>query len=228
MGRFKTARRKKRLQKEGRDKQLVQLYRELEDISEQQRNLGYAELVPPVQRGWKRFFVLRPDVMKSKESEFFLGILEKINTVRYSHRKDFKVKRRRKGKKVQVDRIQLLRTIYDFELQKMTEKEKGFFKQEWEFIGHSTRILYKYVFTEAWRFVLKTEPNMITKVKIIDPVLKSRQDEIDMYLDRNGLYPRLFRQMTGSYKDGWAKSHPQKNRSALKRELNNELKSIND
>lgn len=206
-GRFKTARRKKRLQKEGRDKQLAQLYRELKRITKEQYNLGYADLVPPVQKGWKRFFVLRPDVMKSKDGEFFLGILEKINTVTYSHRRDFKVKRRRRGKKVYVDKIQQLREFYDYELHRMklTEKEMSFFRRDWEFIGHSTRIRYKYVFTEPWRFVLKTEPNMITKVKIIDPLLKSREDEIDKYLDRNHLYPRLFRQMTGSYENGWGR-----------------------
>jgi hypothetical protein len=97
--RLKSARRKKRLHKKDQDRKLIQLFNELKRLQVEQRNLGFAELIPPIQRGWKRFFVLRQDVLTSKEGSFFQELLEKINTTEYSHRRDFKVKKRRRGKK---------------------------------------------------------------------------------------------------------------------------------
>ena len=52
--------------KKGRDKQLLKLDREKQKIYEAIMNLGYEDLIPPVQRGWKRTFVLREDVMQDK------------------------------------------------------------------------------------------------------------------------------------------------------------------
>src|SRR5438309_7971971 len=93
--RLRTARHKKRMQHEDRDKQLLALDREEDELYKQQRNLGWIELHPPVVRGWKRYFVLREDVAKAKQAAFFESILSKINTTEYSYRKDFKVKKRK-------------------------------------------------------------------------------------------------------------------------------------
>lgn len=226
-GRFKTERRKKRLVIEGRDKQLVHLYKELRAVKKAQRELGFAELKPPVQKGWKRFFVLRPDVERSSDAEFFRQLLEKINTVTYSHRKDFKHKRRRHGKKVDVDRIQLLREFYSYEWPKLklTEREMSYFRKDWEFVGNSTSVRLKYVFTEPWRYVLRVRPNMITHVRIIDPQLMSREKELDNYFERNRLYPRLFKLSEGWYKYYWEYKSRPGNRHILKRELYDELRN---
>jgi hypothetical protein len=45
--------------------------------------MGYVPLEPPVQRGWKRTFVLRADVASSAKAVFYQGILDKINRVDY-------------------------------------------------------------------------------------------------------------------------------------------------
>lgn len=229
-GRFKTKRQKKRLRIEGRDKQLVYVYSELLEVKKQQRNPGLAELHPPEQKGWARFFILRPDVERCNDSEFFRSILEKMNTVTYSHRKDFKYKHRRGGKRVDVDRIQLLRGFYNYEWLKLklNEKEMSYFRMTWEFAGNSTQIRLKYVFTEPWRFVLRVRPNMITHVKIIDPELMRRERELDNYFEGNNLYPRISKQLHGWRKyrcTGW--TYPQ-SRHVLKYEFNDLIKSINN
>jgi hypothetical protein len=225
-GRFKSERRKKREVKEGRDKKLIQKYKELRKLMAEQDKLGYTDLIPPVQRGWKRFFVLRPDVMISKESDFFLQLLEKINTTTFSHRKDFKMKRRRHGKKVDVERIQKLREFYTYELKKikLTEKEMLYFKMEWK-VTDRGHLIPVYVFTEPWRFILCVKPNMITKVRVIDPQLKSREREIDSYFDRNKLYPRLFKLIKGRYSDRcrWKDHDKAKHKAILETDLLNEI-----
>jgi hypothetical protein len=204
-GRFKTKRRRKRLAIKGRDKQLIHLYKELKDVVRQQRNLGYRDLDPPVQRGWKRSFVLRPDVAASPHAAFFTALLEKANTTTFSHRKDFKIKRRRHGKKVYVDKPQRLRSFYNYEFVKLKlmNKEKPYFKEDWEYNLWNGELQRVYLFTEPWRFVLKVQPNMITKVPIIDPQLRSREKELDNYFERNKLYPRLFKLTRGKHPWRW-------------------------
>lgn len=227
-GRFKSKRRRKRLAKEGQDKKLVQLFKEFKRLRKQQWDLGYMDLIPPVQKGWKRYFILRPDVMLSKDKDFFLELLEKINTTTYSHRKDFKHKRRRHGKKVDVDRIQNLQEFFtwQFEKLKLTEREKMYFKIEMK-VTDRGHLIPAFVFTEPWRYVLRIRPNMITKVKIVDPELKSREKQIDNYFEWNKLYPRLFKVMNGTYGNHWLreKGGRSKYKAILKR---NPLDEIND
>ena len=91
--RIRTARQKKRMQYEDFDKQLIALSKE--EIILHNHNPGWEPLTPPVQRGWKRFFVLRDDVARSDDAQFFQNILAKINTEKWSYRKDFKKKKRK-------------------------------------------------------------------------------------------------------------------------------------
>jgi len=232
--RLKSERRRKRLLKKDQDKKLIQLFRELQRLGKEQRDLGYAELIPPIQRGWKRFFVVRADVMLSKDGKFFQELLEKINTTEYSHRKDFKVKKRRRGKKVHVDRIQKLKESEEYYFKKMelTDKEKLYFREEWRLYKYNNRLYKVYVFTEPWRYVLQVKPNMITKVKIIDPLLKRQEDEIDLYLRRNLLYPRIRKLMDGCDRYRWFWGEDARYKNFLKNkplhEIENELTNKND
>ncbi len=123
--RIKTERRKKRLQKKELEKQLFRNYKELRRIRKEQWNLGYIDLVPPVQKGWKRFFVLKEDVAKTKDALFFQQIIDKINKPQFSFRKDFKVRQKQKGKKVYVDRLQPLPVIELYELRTKNLQNKN-------------------------------------------------------------------------------------------------------
>ncbi len=85
------------MQYEDFDKQLLKLHREEDTLWKQRANLGWEPLTPPVQKGWKRFFVLREDVARSKQADFYERILKKINTYAQSYRKDFKGKKEGEG-----------------------------------------------------------------------------------------------------------------------------------
>ncbi|MFL5748346.1 MAG: hypothetical protein ACJ751_26975, partial [Niastella sp.] len=190
--RLRTVRQKKRMQYEDFDKKLFHLGKEEKHLYKKQFHLGWEPLTPPVQKGWKRFFVLREDVARSKQAEFFEGILKKINTYEWSYRKDFKVKKRRMGRKNYVVKTQNLDRPYTDQFQQMgfTDTEKQFFYEMWTSYGKE-QFVKRYVFSEPWRFVLRVRPNIIDKVRKRDVVIEKRLQEIEHYLEWNGYRGRL-------------------------------------
>ena len=62
--RLRTVRQKKRMQYEDFDKQLIKIGKEENALWRQRRNLGWEPLLPPIQSGWKRFFVLRSAIRR--------------------------------------------------------------------------------------------------------------------------------------------------------------------
>ena len=201
--RLRSKRRRKRARHRDFEKLLVALSRETKALKKQAADLGYEPLNPPYQRGWKCVFVLREDVARSKDAPFFERLLEKINTTQYHWRKDFKVKKRRHGRKIYVDHSQKLKEFmpYAFDKMKFTDKEKTFF--ELVYVLRYKQPEPVYIFTEPWRYVLRVQPNMITKVRIIDYDLEARREEIDSFLTRNHLHPRLHKIVHGRYKWRW-------------------------
>jgi hypothetical protein len=200
--RLQSARRKKRMQHEDFEKKLLALHREQRELYKQERALGWIELKPPVMRGWKRFFVLREDVARSKHAAFFEGILNKINKVEYSSRKDFKVKKRRGGKKVHVARDQQLLRPDEYHFRKLgfSEKETQLFevryvKEKW--MKQPQKI---FVFVEPWRFVLRVRPNMITRIRARDEQIERRKHYINSFLEKNALQGKLSRLLGDSYR----------------------------
>lgn len=182
--RVKTARRRKRLEKENRDRKLIRLHKEFIAIRKEMENVGWEALKPPVQRGYIRFFVLRKDVRRSKQAMFFQRILDKINTCQRSSRKDFKVKRRRAGRKVYVDKEQYLRDVEapEFFSKKFTDLERLQFQEVMIHPAWSRRPVRVFRYNEPWRFVLRVQPDMITRVRIKDLDLEGKLMEITQYL----------------------------------------------
>ncbi len=215
--RLRTARHKKRAQHEDRDKQLLALHWEEAELSHQQRNLGWIELNPPVVRGWKRYFVLRPDVAKSKHADFFESILQKINTVQYSYRKDFKIKKRKWGKKVYVAKEQQLLQPdeYHFNKLKFTEKEKELFAEVISFDQNKRQFVKNYVFVEPWLFVLRVQPNIITKTKVRDEAIESRLQQIWNYFFHNHLRGRI-NHLTDGHSYSWWDGEREKEKNPLR------------
>ena len=197
-----TARQKKQKIRKGADKYLLSIDRKYDMVLKQIIDLGYEDLVVPYQKGWKRSFVLHDNVRENKQAAFFEGILEKINTVQYSMRKDFKMKRRGRGRWGYIDQPQELETLYsyDFKQMKFTEEEIPWFHPEEYWYN---RLWYtRYVFSEPWRFVLKTEPNMITKRKRLNEELERQLHELSTIVDFYPARARLCKIQGYSYR-GW-------------------------
>src|SRR5882724_5665965 len=217
--RIRTVRQKNRLRYKDFDRQLLELHREQKELCLQKENLGWEPLTPPIQRGWKRFFVLREDVAKNRDAPFFENILAKINTTDWSHRRDFVVRRRRFGKKIYVVKGQKLlqpREYYFFKLN-FSEMEKRLFDVEYVSEGPRQDPVKKYVFKEPWRFVLRIRPNLISKVRVRDEYLEARLKRIDNYLKRNDYEKRQIKLLRGYGKwRYWKKGEKDKEKDPLK------------
>jgi len=217
--RLRTARQKTRAQHEDFDKYLIQVEHERAKLWHRRNNLGWEPLLPPVQKGWKRFFVLREDVAKSKDGAFFENILQKINTYDWSHRKVFIQRRRKGGRKYYVTKPQKLREFYhwEFERQKFDEKERQYFDIIYHYRKAHESLIIKYVFREPWRFVLRVRPNIIDKVKARDHELEASLKNIFNYFERNNYGGRRDKLVYGkSWRHGGSGKHipnPLKNKS---------------
>ena len=215
--RLRSERRKKRAQHEDKDKQLLAIHKEENNLWYQRRNLGWIELHPPVMRGYKRYFVLRSDVAKTNQAAFFEGILQKINTTDYSYRKDFKVKKRKWGKKIYVVKEQYLSQPGKlcFDRLNFTEAEKSYFEEREIPTSWGIGMQRVFVFRESWRFVLRVRPNIITKTRVRDEVIESRIQQIRNYIQRNALRGRL-NHLTDGHTYSWWEGEKYKQKNHLK------------
>ncbi|RKR83051.1 hypothetical protein BDD43_3251 [Mucilaginibacter gracilis] len=192
---IKTARRKRRLVKTHRDKQLIQLYKRRKELWEQRALLPMVPLEYPYQRGWKRFFVLRDDLKHSPRAEFYTTLLSKINTVQHDRDKAFKRKKRRRSRYGYVQTKQALKEFlaYCWNNNKigLTEQEMACFTLVETFDIKTRRANMKYVFNEPWRYVLKVEPNMVTHTKLLDVDIERELSQTKNHVDNHYLTPRI-------------------------------------
>jgi len=183
---LKTSRQKKRTVRTANEKMLLRLHRERRQIWEQQRGLGYMTIDPPIVQGWKRYFVLREDVARSKNADFYQGILDKINTVQYCNRKDFKRRGRIRKQKTwkPIEQTVLLPGYFEFKKLNFSEKEEALFEERQVRHKYRNELVTVMSFKEQWRFVFRVRQHLITKVKVIDAELERREKEIDDILER--------------------------------------------
>jgi len=205
--RLRTARQKERMRYVDFDKALIQLYREERELWNQKNNLGWEPLTPPVQKGWKRFYVVRDDVARNKHALFFENILQKINTYDWSSKKDFLVKKRKRGRKIYVVKHQNLAmpNTWHFNRMNFNDDEKQFFHVEQYNGKWKKEPCFRYVFSEPWRFVLRVKPNIIDKIRKKDSLIESRLQEIDAYMVRNDYRKRLWKILGKNSRNGWKK-----------------------
>jgi hypothetical protein len=205
---LKTARQKKRLQKEDKEKQLIQLYKQHKALQNQKRNLPMVPVMEPYQRGWKRMFVLREDVRASQQATFYQTLLDKINTEQCSHEKSFrqKAKRRKNGRTVYEEREQLLEQFsideWNCPKQKLTPEEKLHFHLEVWWNKKWEKFQYRYTFNEPWRFRLRVLPNIITENRALDVLLEQELSGVKSKIERNNLWPLIYK-LTNGRKRPW-------------------------
>jgi hypothetical protein len=206
---LKTARQKKRLQKEDSEKQLRALNRLQEKLELEKRHLPFVPLAIPYQKGWVRTFRLRDDVARSSQAEFYQTLLEKINTKDFCNDKSFLRKKKGKRKKGYEPREQWLKTFAEEEWSspkiKITEQEKQhFFLKEYP-VSHSRYINKRYTFIESWRYIFQIKPNMITHAKLVDEVLEQQIQQLNNRFEKHHLWPKMSKLIRGnvySYHEG--------------------------
>jgi len=207
--RLRSARQKRRSQKEDFEKQLIQLHNQRIQLQADKARLPWIPLAEPYQKGWKRSFVLREDVWQSKQADFYQTLLDKINTTQYSKDKGFKVKKRKRRKRVYEVKKQSLREFSEWDWSygklKLTETEKMLFYRQETWSAQSRCFIIQYVFIEPWRFVLQVRPHMITHMKMIDADLEARIQQLENYIENKHLNYKIFKITNGRSRHSWKK-----------------------
>jgi hypothetical protein len=211
--RLKSARRKKRLQKEDRDKQLLRLYKERERIS---NDPDYKIVVPldePYQRGWKRLFVLKKEVQKSNLTVFYQQILDQINMIQYHYDASFKKRKRsthRHGYRCELPKLQSIsRFDWNMNKHKLSDEQRCYFSkiEFWEPSLYSWD--YKYEFANPELFELKILPHIVNTITEVDIMMARRLSFIDDYMEKNGMNYRLTK-LKGGYYKYWKRTYDEK------------------
>ncbi|HYV90190.1 MAG TPA: hypothetical protein VE978_00330 [Chitinophagales bacterium] len=185
--RIKSKRRKSRLKYFGKEKQLLDLVRELDRLRNEKNNLGFIELEKPMVKGWKRFFILRPDISSRKDKKVFQKILDKINTEVVCNRKDFRKRDYRRKRMEVIEQHTKWLTKKEFNELNFSDKERECFEYKFvqlEFGQRRRRFVYRF----EWQFELKIKRNIITKMRVMNPVIEQRMSEIENYMERNNLW----------------------------------------
>ncbi|SHL22083.1 hypothetical protein [Flavobacterium chilense] len=199
--RFKSKKRKKRLVKQDFEKQLIQLRKLEVELWKKRRDLPLVPLANPYQKGWQRNFILREDVSRSNEAEFYRTLLDKINTWQFSSEKSFKRKKKRKRRNVYVEKFQTVKEFLEWEWKSpklgLTEKEKVHFYKRERWCSNFKRYKTHYVFNEPWRYVLRVSPYMITHTKMVDSDLESEIQLLDNYITNLNLRYKINKLVDG-------------------------------
>lgn len=200
---LRSARSRKRTAKKDFEKKLVQLHKLQRQLSHAIWNLPWVPLEEPYQKGWKRSFVLRQDVRRSRQAGFFETLLKKINRTEYSRDKSFTTKKRKKGRKyrkpVEQKLCEFSQREWDDPKCKLSDSEKQFFYKREFWNPYAKKIDFRYTFSEPWRFVLQIRPRMITKTQIQDKELLSRDRKLDNYIRNHHLNHKIVK-LVGGYK----------------------------
>ncbi|MBD3904283.1 hypothetical protein NAL32_05940 [Chryseobacterium sp. Ch-15] len=186
--RLRSLRSRKRIVKKDVEKQIRKKYKRSKELWELRRKISLISLKMPYQKGFVRFFVVRDDVKRSKDGDFFEGILNKINTKMYSPTRKFLKKKRKFGRRIYVVREQKLVQLSTYQWNdpklKLTAREKQYFLKKEKYNPFRKRYNVYYEFIEPWRFVLCVKPNIITHYKPLNSDLEKEIDELDSYLNQ--------------------------------------------
>lgn len=187
--RIRTLRSRKRIIRKDVEKQILKKYKRHKEVWKLRRNTPLIPLEKPYQKGFVRFFVVRDDVKRSKDGDFFENLLKKINTEMYSDTRKFLKKKRKFGRRIYVEKEQKTANVLPWEWNNpkfgLTERERQYFVKR-EYYAHNKGLIKEYYeFIEPWRFVLRVKPNIITHYKPLDENLEREYNALDSYLNQH-------------------------------------------
>ncbi|UKB83748.1 hypothetical protein LF887_22520 [Chryseobacterium sp. MEBOG06] len=199
--RLRSVRSRKRTSRKDVEKQIRKKYKRSKELWNIRRNIPLIPLDKPYQRGFVRFFVVREDVMRTKDGDFFDGILKKINIYMYSESRQFLKKKRKFGRRIYVEREQKLSRISSYSWNDpklgLTPRERQYFLKLEEYWPVRKRYDTYYEFIEPWRFILRIRPNMITHYKPVDFELEKEYAELESYLGQHKVSGIIHKTMHG-------------------------------
>ena len=196
-----------------RDKQLLAWDRERRRL----RTPSVRLLAEPIQKGWKRHFVLTREATVRPDAEVIAAILHEINTTVYHGRKDFQPSRRQlrfsRGMLSSEHTLSAL-CLHAWDKELFPEQWRGYFRLEPvprrlilrarrkpEFDDHPRDgrwypregYILGYIFRFPRLFTLVTVRHWLTHVRELEPEVETRRAELEGYIHRN----------SGNHRLGW-------------------------
>ena len=167
-----------------REKQIIRLKMEEQELSKAIRNQGWIELDKPVHHGFYAEFMLRADIARREDAPAYQEALDACNDRIWSKKEDFKYKEY-KSKKIRV-KIPELKSINKDKYEKLSVGAKKFFVEDlnpirnWRF-GFTDK---KYCCILTFELVVLKSKAYITHRREHNSILYQRLGEIDKELHK--------------------------------------------
>jgi len=181
------------------DRQIIAVVREHDALC--RRRYKIIKLEQPIQRGWRRFYVLSERAAARRDRPILEAILAVIGTVKIHHNRDFRRRRGRRKKLVEIE--QPLRPIPIHEWQRKNYPDEWHRYFRYELVLEWNRHWQPYwVFTQPSLYDLKVERNWLWYFREVDPAIETRLSELNSWLEAH----------EGWHRYGWLKGRRQRYR----------------
>jgi hypothetical protein len=167
------------------DKQVLALEREAKELWRAKREKPWIKLDEPIQRGWKRFFVLRDDVKNRSDAPIIREVLKRVNVTQYCDNEEFEdynwkaeqwYPRRHDPKPIGIGEAEKDPTF--------NARHRKFLLRgtDWHYHHGWRKLIDGYWFKDKWMLDQKVEPHFVTHYQELDSDIETRLAEIDKHL----------------------------------------------
>jgi len=221
-------RREKRFLKEQKDKELLALERERNELWKKRRvPIEYTE-VKPIRNGWIRYFDLREDLKGRPDYKYLREILDKCNCQQFCRNKKFNYGRR--SWIYRMDKEFHLKEVFDKEFQQFSERaQKEFWKEERVNWSGAVYGIWHPAIPE-WMLTIKVKPHYIRYFASFDTEVESKLDRMENRIHSHNLYPRLnkLHGLKANWRDDWGLNFTKKEifDKITKKEMKEEVESF--
>lgn len=200
------------------DRQVIAAVREYDDLC--RRRYTIIKLGTPIQRGWRRFYVLSDRALSLPDQVTLEAILAVIGTEVVHYSPDFRRRRGRRRKVIEIE--QPLRPIhqYEWEKEKYPVGWRSYFRHE--VVREWNRYRGRWVFTQPSLYELKVERNWQWYYREVDPDVETRLSEISRWLELHQGW-RRYGWLKGQRQSYWKHNSECKKRSVLQRISQHEI-----
>ena len=209
--------------KDHAEKHLRAMHRELALLEKRRRHRPVHELTPPIQRGWKRSYVMTPAARLRPDAVLLAAILDCLNTVQYFWRSNFQSTRRQRSRRrgsASVEQEMMAIHWSAWERGPIPPGWRKYFRREflplkylceWPHQGQRRSPWFNrrdnqhnwgYAFRHPWWFELKVEKHWLTHYAEVEPEVARRIAEIERWMDFHSGHARFHRLKGRS--DPWA------------------------
>lgn len=187
-----------------RDKELLAKQKKLNELHRLKMSSPLVPLAKPVQRGWRKKFVLRDAESRRKDAPELRRILGEIQHYIYSDNKEFRVKKYYNKQTEEINHT--LHHIPEKSWDKL--KWPAYFKTKWFYFYSGIHVskygnafpIKGYFFKYPYMFESVVEPFFATHARVINAAVDSEMKEIENFFERTNGWTRIAKIRGGMYK----------------------------